>query len=238
MVRLSGSGEAGRRWTPRGSVMSTIADGRAAEGVLGVLAGLRVVPVVVAEQPDQAAPLATALVRGGLPCAEVTFRTAAAEAVLREMAQNPDVLVGAGTVIRPEQVDRAVNAGARFVVTPGFNARVVAACQELGVLVIPGIATPTEILAALDAGLDTVKFFPAESLGGVTSLKAMSAPFGGVRFMPTGGITAASMSSYLSVPSVVAVGGSWMVAPGLLQDGRYDEVSRLAAQAVELATRA
>jgi 2-dehydro-3-deoxyphosphogluconate aldolase/(4S)-4-hydroxy-2-oxoglutarate aldolase len=218
--------------------VSAVAKDLAADDVLGALAKLRVVPVVVAEQPEQAEPLALALVRGGLPCAEVTFRTAAAEAVLREMAQNPDVLVGAGTVLRPEQVDRAVNAGARFVVMPGFNARVVAACQELGVPVIPGIATPTEILSALDAGLDTVKFFPAESLGGVAALKAMSAPFGGVRFMPTGGITAASMRSYLSLPSVVAVGGSWMVAPRLLQAGQYDEVSRLAAEAVELTTRA
>jgi 2-dehydro-3-deoxyphosphogluconate aldolase/(4S)-4-hydroxy-2-oxoglutarate aldolase len=218
--------------------MSAVADDLAAGDVIGALSGLRVVPVVVAEQQAQAAPLAAALVQGGLPCAEVTFRTAAAEAVLREMAENPDMLVGAGTVLRPEQVDRAVQAGARFVVMPGFNARVVAACQEQGIPVIPGIATPTEILSALDAGLDIVKFFPAESLGGAPTLKAMAAPFGRVRFVPTGGVTAATMRDYLSLPSVVAVGGTWMVAPALLRAGRYDEVSRLAAEAVRLAAQA
>lgn len=217
--------------------MSIPAKDMAAVDVLDVISTVRVVPVVVAEHQDHAAPLAHALVQGGLPCAEVTFRTDAAEAVLREMAQNPDLLVGAGTVLRPEQAELAMDAGARFVVTPGLSLRVVAACQELGLPVIPGVATPTEIQMALDAGIDTVKFFPAEALGGLKTLQAMSAPYGAVRFMPTGGITAANMQGYLALPSVRAIGGSWMVASRILQRGDFDEVARLAAEAAELARR-
>jgi 2-dehydro-3-deoxyphosphogluconate aldolase/(4S)-4-hydroxy-2-oxoglutarate aldolase len=197
----------------------------------------RLVPVIVIEDPAAARPLADALLLGGLRCAEVTFRTAAAEAALAEMAQDPRLLVGAGTVVRPEQVDRAVAAGARFIVSPGVSASVVRHCRSLGVPVVPGVATATEIQAAGEEGLDVLKFFPAEPLGGLAMLKALAAPFPGVRFVPTGGIGAAQLGDYLSHRSVLAVGGSWMVAPKLVAAGAWDEITRLTAEAVELARR-
>ncbi len=197
-----------------------------------LLAGSRVVPVVIIEDPATAEPLGKALLAGGLGCAEVTLRTASALAALRELAQQPDLLVGAGTVVSREQVDQAVEAGAKFVVSPGFSPTVVRHCQDLGIPVLPGVATATEIMAALDAGVQVVKFFPAQSLGGVPMLRALAAPFGTVRFVPTGGITAALLPEYLAQPSVAAVGGSWMVAPALLAAGRYDEITALSAAAV------
>jgi 2-dehydro-3-deoxyphosphogluconate aldolase/(4S)-4-hydroxy-2-oxoglutarate aldolase len=206
-----------------------------AEGVLERIGRVRLVPVAVVSQAAQAAPLADALVGGGLPIIEITFRTAAAEAAIRIAAENPELLVGAGTVVRPEQVDVAVAAGARFVVTPGFSPKVVEACRAAGVPVVPGVSTATEIQMALDHGIDVVKFFPAESSGGAAALKALSAPYSMVRFVPTGGISAGNVTSYLSLPSVVAAGGSWMVAPRLLEAGAYDEIRRLSADAVKLA---
>lgn len=200
-----------------------------------VIATCRVVPVVVLDDASAAAALGAALVEGGLPLAEVTFRTAAAEEAIAAMAADRRLLVGAGTVTDPSQVDRAVSAGARFIVSPGFSARVVARARDLGVAVYPGVATPTEIMAAIDAGLDTVKFFPAETSGGPAAVKALSAPFPGLRFIPTGGITEASMPRYLAHPAVTAVGGSWMVATALVREGRFDEVTRLAAAAVRAA---
>jgi 2-dehydro-3-deoxyphosphogluconate aldolase/(4S)-4-hydroxy-2-oxoglutarate aldolase len=197
-----------------------------------VITRLRVLPVVVLEDAHVAGDLAAALVAGGLPIAEVTFRTAAAEAGIRAMSADPGMLVGAGTVLRPEQVDQAAEAGARFVVSPGFSAGVVARARRLGLPVFPGVGTATEIMAAIDAGIETVKLFPAESSGGVAALRALSAPFPGLAFIPTGGITRASMASYLGNPAVVAVGGSWMVAAPLLRDRRFGEVTRLAADAV------
>jgi 2-dehydro-3-deoxyphosphogluconate aldolase/(4S)-4-hydroxy-2-oxoglutarate aldolase len=148
------------------------------------------------------------------------------------MAEDPSLYVGAGTVLTPAQVDQAVAAGARFIVSPGFGPKVVAHCQELGVPVYPGVATPTEIQMALDAGLDTVKFFPAAQLGGAPMVKALAAPFRSVRFIPTGGVNTANLAEYLSIPAVVAVGGTWMVAPDLLAAGNWAEVTRRTADAL------
>jgi 2-dehydro-3-deoxyphosphogluconate aldolase / (4S)-4-hydroxy-2-oxoglutarate aldolase len=205
--------------------------------VLQVLAQLRVVPVVVLDDPRAAKPLAEALTAGGLPIAEVTFRTDAAEQTVAAMAEDPALMVGAGTVISPGQVDTAVAAGARFVISPGFSAAVIARCRQLDVPVIPGVATATELMAALDAGITTVKLFPAEPLGGVSTLRALAGVFPQVRFIPTGGISAANARAYLVEPSVLAVGGSWMVAPGLLTQHSWDAVTHLAAEAVGLARR-
>jgi 2-dehydro-3-deoxyphosphogluconate aldolase/(4S)-4-hydroxy-2-oxoglutarate aldolase len=200
--------------------------------VTDLLGGHRVVPVVVLDDPTKAEALGAALVDGGLPVAEATFRTPAAAAVLRRLAERDDLLVGAGTVLTDRQVDEAVEAGARFVVSPGLSAAVVRRCQDVGVAVLPGIATPSEIMQALDLGLDTVKFFPAEANGGLATIKALAAAFPHVRFVPTGGITAETAPAYLAHRSVAAVGGSWMVAPDLLAAGRWDEVaSRCAATA-------
>lgn len=203
--------------------------------MVGAIATGRVLPVVVLDDAGAAVPLAAALTTGGLRSVEVTFRTDAAADAIRAMSQHPDLLVGAGTVLTPAQVDQAVEAGARFVVTPGFGPAVVRRCQELGIPVFPGVATATEIQMALDAGLDTVKFFPAEQLGGVAMIKALSAPFRSVRFIPTGGVNTANLPDYLAHPAVLAVGGTWMVAPDLLAAGKWDEVSSLTAAAVSAA---
>jgi 2-dehydro-3-deoxyphosphogluconate aldolase/(4S)-4-hydroxy-2-oxoglutarate aldolase len=203
--------------------------------VVQTIAAGRLLPVVVLADARAAAPLATALIDGGLPCVEVTFRTDAAADAIKIMAEQPDLLVGAGTVLTPAQVDRAVEAGARFVVSPGFGPAVVGHCQELGIPVFPGAATATEIQMALDAGVETVKFFPAEQLGGVRMIKALSAPFRSVRFIPTGGVTTANLSGYLAHPAVLAVGGTWMVAPDLLAAKKWDEVTRITAAAVAAA---
>lgn len=201
----------------------------APRNIADVLGPHRVVPVVVLGDVDRADDLGAALVAGGLPVAEVTFRAAAAADVIARLAARGDVIAGAGTVINVEQVDRAHGAGARFVVSPGLSADVVRRCQELDLPVIPGVSGATEIMAALDLGLDTVKLFPAEACGGLATVKALAAPFPQVRFVPTGGITAESAPSYLSHPSVAAVGGSWMVAPDLLAAGDWAEVTRRCA---------
>jgi 2-dehydro-3-deoxyphosphogluconate aldolase/(4S)-4-hydroxy-2-oxoglutarate aldolase len=202
--------------------------------VIDSLLGRRVIPVVVVRDVAVAHPLGEALAAGGLPVAEVTFRTAAAEAALRILAET-DLLVGAGTVLHPELVDRAVEAGARFVVTPGFSDAVVSRCAELGVPVIPGVATASEVMAALAHGLDVLKLFPAGVAGGPALLRALAGPFPDVRFVPTGGVSAASMADYLRLSCVAAVGGSWMVAPSLLEAGDFAEVTRLTTEAVALA---
>lgn len=191
---------------------------------IDVLKGHRVVPVVVLDDPARADDLGAALVAGGLPVAEATFRTPGATEVLRRLAARGDLVVGAGTVLTAEQVDLAHDAGASFVVSPGLSADVVHRCQVLGVPVIPGVSTASEIMAALVLGLDTVKFFPAEASGGLPTVKALAAAFPHVRFMPTGGITEDSAVDYLSHSAVAAVGGSWMVAPDLLAARRWDEV--------------
>lgn len=204
---------------------------------LAQLAAARLVPVVVLDDAADAAPLAAALVEGGLPVAEVTFRTAAAADAIRAMSDRGDVLVGAGTVLTPAQVDEAVAAGAAYVVSPGLSRAVVDRCREHGVLPLPGAVTATEIQAALELGLSTVKFFPAGTSGGAKAIAALSAPFGGVTFVPTGGVGAANLHEYLDVPSVVAVGGSWMVPKDLVRGGDFAGITRLTAEAVALTKR-
>ena len=203
--------------------------------VLEAITAARLLPVVVIDDAGAAPPLAAALQRGGVRCAEITLRTPAAEAAVRAMAQDPGMLVGAGTVLNAAQAARVIDAGARYIVTPGFSLEVVRHCQARSVPVFPGVATASELLAALDAGIETVKFFPAEPLGGVSMLKALAAPFGMMRFIPTGGITAENLAGYLRHPAVTAVGGSWMVAASLLRAGEFDEVTRLTAEAVAIA---
>lgn len=197
-----------------------------------VLGPHRVVPVVVLDDAGQADDLGAALVAGGLPVAEVTFRSPHAAAVLRRLADRGDLVVGAGTVLTPAQVDLAHSSGARFVVSPGLSAAVVERCRELDLSVLPGVSTASEIMHALDLGLDLVKFFPAEPSGGLPAIRALAAAFRQVRFVPTGGITAELAPSYLAHPAVAAVGGSWMVPPDLLAAGRWDEVSALCAASV------
>lgn len=203
--------------------------------VLKAVTAARLLPVVVIDDARTAPPLATALKRGGLRCTEITLRTPAAEAAIRALAADPDIMVGAGTVVNAAQAARVIDAGARFIVTPGFSLEVVRHCQARSVPVFPGVATATELMAALDAGVETVKFFPAEQLGGVATLKALAAPFGMMKFIPTGGISAANLASYLGHPAVLAVGGSWMVAASLVRTGNFDEITRLTAEAMAIA---
>lgn len=202
---------------------------------LDTLCVTRLVPVVVLDDAADAGRLGDALVDGGLPVAEVTFRTAAAADAIRVLADRGDILVGAGTVLTPDQVDQAVAAGATFVVSPGLSRAVVERCREHGVLPLPGAVTATEIQAAMELGLTTVKFFPAGASGGARAIAALAAPFGGVTFVPTGGIGPDDLGEYLSIPAVAAVGGAWMVPRDRIRAGDFDEVRRLTAQAVALA---
>ena len=202
--------------------------------VFAIISSVRLLPVIVVQDANDTPPLATALKAGGLRCAEITFRSAAAADAIRAIADDPDMVVGAGTVLRASQLEEAVGAGARFIVTPGFSREVVQLAQEAAVPVFPGVATATEVQMALDQGVEVVKFFPAEAMGGVATLKALGGPFPMVRFIPTGGINLERLKSYLELKSVLAVGGSWMVAPELLKEKRFDEVSRLAAEAAAL----
>lgn len=202
--------------------------------VLEKIQKIGIVPVVVLDDAKDAAPLAKALCEGGLPCAEVTFRTAAAEESIRIMAKEfPDMLVGAGTVLTTEQVDRAVNAGAKFIVSPGLNPVVVKYCVDKGIPVTPGTANPSDIEAAISLGLDVVKFFPAEQAGGLAMIKAMSAPYTTMKFMPTGGINAKNLNSYLAFDKIVACGGSWMVKKDLVEAGEFDKIRDLTKEAVQ-----
>ena len=201
--------------------------------ILERLGELGVVPVVKMEDSGQAADLSESLLKGGLPCVEITFRTQAAEESIRRIvAVQPDMLVGAGTVLSVPQATRAVEAGARFIVSPGFDDMVVGWCLAQRVPIVPGIATPTEALMAMDRGLDVLKFFPAEALGGIPMIEAMSAALPGVKFIPTGGINAVNMGTWLKLPFIHAVAGSWMVAPKLLSEGAFGMVSRLVAEAM------
>jgi 2-dehydro-3-deoxyphosphogluconate aldolase/(4S)-4-hydroxy-2-oxoglutarate aldolase len=206
--------------------------------VFRLLCATGVIPVIVADNIDVIRPLGNALKAGGITVAEVTFRTPAAAEALRLLALDPDLLVGAGTILKREQVDLAYAAGARFVVTPGFSARVVDRCRELGLPVVPGVATATELIAALDHGIELVKFFPAEASGGAAMIRALQGPFPEVRFIPTGGINATNAADYLTMNAVVAVGGNWMVASDMLQGGDFAGIARLAAEAVEIAAQA
>jgi 2-dehydro-3-deoxyphosphogluconate aldolase / (4S)-4-hydroxy-2-oxoglutarate aldolase len=212
--------------------------GSPGQDVAGLLAAVRLIPVVTIQDAAQAEPLAGALKAGGLPCAEVTLRTDAAEEAIRIMSQDPDMLVGAGTVLSENQAERAIAAGSGFIVTPGFSGKVVRACQDRSVPVIPGAVTATEIGTALDGGVRVVKFFPAATMGGPAALRALAGPFPMVRFVPTGGVTPGNMAEYLGLSCVLAVGGSWVVAADLLASGNYAEVTRRASEAVSLAGKA
>lgn len=192
-----------------------------------------VVPVVKIERAEDAVKLGDALLSGGLPCAEITFRTAAAEDAIGRMSTNlQEFTLGAGTVLSVNQAERAVAAGAQFIVSPGFNTRVVDWCLQNEIPVTPGVATPTEIDMALEVGLSILKFFPAEALGGIRTLKAIAAPYAGVRFIPTGGINQDNLADYLAHPSVHCCGGSWLVKDRLISAGRFDEIARLTRDAV------
>lgn len=194
-----------------------------------------VLPVVVIENSSDASDVSDALYSGGLKCAEITFRTSAAEDSIRIISRkHPDMLIGAGTVLTCEQVDKAINAGAEFIVSPGMNPKVVNYCKSKDITIIPGCVTPGEIEAAIDLGLDVVKFFPAEQFGGVSMIKALSAPYTNIRFVPTGGVNSDNLLNYLSVPSVLACGGSWMVNKKLINEHKFDEIRTLTAQAVEI----
>ena len=202
------------------------------DGPLAALERVRLVPVVVLDDAADAGPLADALVAGGLPVAEGTFRTPAAADAIRAMADRGDLLLGAGTVLTPAQVDQAVAAGAGYVVSPGLSRAVVERCAERGVLALPGAVTATEVQAALELGLTAVKFFPAGTSGGARAIAALAAPFAGVRFVPTGGIGPADLPDYLCTDAVVAVGGSWMVPRDRIRAGDFATVRRLTAEAV------
>lgn len=194
---------------------------------------LGIVPVVKLNRADDAVPLAKALTAGGLPVAEITFRTDAAEESIRRIASElPDMLVGAGTVLSIEQVDRAVAAGARFIVTPGFNVRVVKYCVDKGIPVFPGCPTTSDIEQALELGLKVVKFFPAEQMGGLATIKAVAAPYGAMRFMPTGGVSEKNLNEYLAYDRIVACGGSWMVKPELIDAGDFAAIEEMTRSAV------
>ena len=200
------------------------------------IGSLGLVPVVVLNDAKDAVPLAGALIEGGLPVAEVTFRTDAAEESIRLISlAYPDMLVGAGTVISTEQVDRAVAAGARFIVSPGFDAELVDYCLAKNIPVYPGVVTPSEVMQAIKRGLKILKFFPAGQYGGVNTIKALSAPFPQVRFMPTGGVNLKNLEEYLSCDKVAACGGSWMVRGDMIRAGEFDRIAQITREAVALA---
>jgi len=196
---------------------------------------IKVVPVVAINDAADAVPLAEALVEGGLPCAEITFRTDAALDSMKAMAKLGNIQVGAGTVSKVDQVKAAVDAGCTFMVSPGINPKVVDYCVSNGIPICPGITNPTDIELALDFDLEVLKFFPAEAFGGLATLKALSAPYGGMKFIPTGGISAKNLLDYLRFPKVLACGGSWMVKSDLISDKKFDEILSMTKEAVELA---
>jgi 2-dehydro-3-deoxyphosphogluconate aldolase / (4S)-4-hydroxy-2-oxoglutarate aldolase len=202
--------------------------------ILASLRQLKIVPVIVIDDPENAVPLAAALSEGGLNCAEITFRTAGAKEALRRIAaERPEMLAGAGTVLTPQQAREARDAGAQFVVAPGFNPAVVDYCLEHEIPIYPGVCTPTDVEAALSKGLRTVKFFPAEPAGGVAYLKAIAAPYNMMQFIPTGGINAANIGGYLAMKSVVACGGSWMAPNDWIAGKQFDRVREATRQAVD-----
>jgi 2-dehydro-3-deoxyphosphogluconate aldolase/(4S)-4-hydroxy-2-oxoglutarate aldolase len=194
----------------------------------------RIIPVVAIHNAKDADPLADALIAGGLPSAEITFRTEAAEAAIKAMARRGDITVGAGTVLTVEQAQKAIDAGAGFVVAPGLNPRVVRFCLDNNIPVTPGVATPTDIETAMNLGLEILKFFPAEAFGGLKTLKAMSAPYQAVKFIPTGGLNAQNVVDYLKFPKVAAVGGSWIVKADAIAGGEFDKITQLTREAVEI----
>lgn len=197
---------------------------------------LRVIPVVSLPNIEQAVPLAESLLAGGLPCAEITFRTeSAAPAILELTKRFPELLVGAGTVLSTSDADRAIDAGAQFIVAPGSNPHVIDHCISRQVTIFPGVMTPTEVELVLSHGMNIMKFFPAEAAGGTKLLKALTAPYRSVHFIPTGGIDATNLLDYLAIPAVLACGGSWMVKPEWLTNGEFNKVRDVAREAVQLA---
>lgn len=194
-----------------------------------------IVPVIKLDDAKDAVPLAKALCDGGLPCAEITFRTAAAEESIRLMREAfPDMLIGAGTVLTTEQVDLAINAGATFIVSPGLNPKIVSYCVERNITITPGCSSPSDIETAIELGLEVVKFFPAEAAGGLAMIKAMSAPYVNMRFMPTGGVNASNLNTYLDFPKIIACGGSWMVKDDLVKAGDFNKITQLTKEAITM----
>ena len=201
--------------------------------ILEKLGKIGIVPVIKIDDVEKAVPLAKALAAGGIPCAELTFRTAQGEEAIRRIAKEaPEVLVGAGTVLTTEQVDRAIGAGAQFIVSPGCNPKVVAYCLQKGIPVTPGCANPSDVEQALELGLDVVKFFPAEQAGGLDYIKAISAPYPNLKFMPTGGINAQNISKYIAFDKILACGGSWMAGADLINAGEFEKITALSREAV------
>ena len=206
--------------------------------IIEKISAMGVVPVVAIENASDAGGLGDALIEGGLPCAEITFRTAAAASAIRTLCNShPGILVGAGTVLTKLDAETAVDAGASFVVTPGFDGDLVDWCLGKRIPVIPGVMTPTDINAAINRKLNVLKFFPAEAAGGVKTLKAISGPYGNIKFVPTGGITLGNLEEYLSLPNVVACGGSWLVKKDDISSGEFDKIESLVREAVQLVDR-
>ncbi|MFT3931293.1 MAG: bifunctional 4-hydroxy-2-oxoglutarate aldolase/2-dehydro-3-deoxy-phosphogluconate aldolase [Spongiibacteraceae bacterium] len=199
------------------------------------LATIKIIPVVVVERASDITQLGNALTKNGMPVAEITFRTdAAAEAIKLLRESQPQMLIGAGTVLNKKQMEEAQRAGASFIVSPGLNPNSVRAAEELGIPIIPGVNNPSDIEIALELGLSTLKFFPAEASGGIKMLKALMGPYHQVKFMPTGGITPQNIRDYLALQSVIACGGSWMVEPELIRSGNWDEIGKRIREAVAL----
>lgn len=206
---------------------------------LSRLEQLAVVPAIILEDADHAEPLAEALIEGGLPCAEITLRTPASLEALSRMSPYSDrLLLGAGTVMNVTQASQAIDAGAQFIVSPGMDEKLILHCQKQNILIIPGACTPTEVMLAVNLGLECVKFFPSHAFGGLPVLRALHGPFPLMRFMPTGGITMESLSDYLSFKPVLAVGGTWMLRPEWLENGRYDIVSEVCATTIQMVQQA
>ena len=193
---------------------------------------LKLVPVVALDDAKDAAPLAEALIEGGLPCAEVTFRTTAAAESIKTMSKYPEICLGAGTVLSVDQVKQAVDCGATYIVTPGFNPKVVGYCVENNIPITPGVCAPTQVEMGLEFGIEVMKFFPAEAYGGLKTLKAICVPYNMVKFIPTGGINVSNVCNYLAFEKVFACGGSWMVKKDLVIAGNFAEIVRLTKEAV------
>ena len=201
--------------------------------ILTKISDIGIVPVIAINDAQRAVPLARALIAGGIPCAEITFRTAQGEESIRRIAgEVPEILLGAGTVTTVEQVDRAIAAGAKFIASPGFNPKIAVYCKEKGMPFTPGCSSPSDIEMALETGFETVKFFPAEQSGGLDFIKAVAAPYTTVKFIPTGGINAANIAKYLAFEKIIACGGSWMVTSELIDSGNFEEIARLCREAV------
>ncbi|WP_375319846.1 bifunctional 4-hydroxy-2-oxoglutarate aldolase/2-dehydro-3-deoxy-phosphogluconate aldolase [Aliivibrio logei] len=199
------------------------------------LAQVKIIPVIALDNAEDIIPLGKTLAENGLPAAEITFRSDAAVEAIRLLRQaQPDMLIGAGTVLNREQAIAAKEAGATFVVSPGFNINTVKACQEIGIEIIPGVNNPSTVEAALEAGLTTLKFFPAEASGGINMLKSLLGPYGQIQFMPTGGINVNNVKDYLAIDGVYACGGTWMVDKKMINEGRWEEIGRLAREAADL----